>query len=131
VEDRSRAAWLIPTPEFQRDRLAERGLSRGPRELYLLLAEVIEREARACGMPIFVVDGGGGIDATVEAVEQHFESALTEGPLAETVAVRRDGDPGEVVRSFLCECGDRLCEVSLDVRVDAAGDAPVLAAGHG
>lgn len=153
VQDRSRAAWLIPTPEFQRLRLAERGLSRGARELYLLLAEMIEREARECGMPTFVIGGARGIDAMVAAVERHFEDALAEGPLAETVAERRallreankavvaqvrgfyarpwaDGDPGEVVRSFLCECGDRLCELSLDVPVDAAGDAPVLAAGH-
>ena len=104
-------------------------------------------------MPIFAVDCALGIDATVAAVERHFEDALGEGPRAETVAERRallreaneavvaqvrgfyarpsaDGDAGEVVRTFLCECGDELCELSLDVRVDAAGDAPVLAAGH-
>lgn len=153
VQDRSRAAWLMPTAEFRRARLAERGLPDGARELYELLTDVIERDARESDMPLFVVDGIRGIDATVADLERHFAASLAEGPLAEAVAERRallreaneavvaqvrgyyarpwaDGDPGGVVRTFLCECGDQFCEVSLDVRVDVAGNAPVLAAGH-
>jgi len=153
VDDRSRAVWLIPTPEFQRARLEERGLRRGAKELFLLLAGTIEREARDRGVPILLVDGARGVDATVAAVERRFEAALCEGPLAETGAERRallreaneavvaqvrgyyarpwaDGDPDEVVRTFLCECGGTLCHASVDVRVEVAADAPVLATGH-
>lgn len=142
-----------PDGGVPRARLEERGL-RAARELFLLLADTIEREARESDMPIFVVDGECGIDATVAAVERHFEDALAEGPLAETVAHRRallreaneavvaqvrgyyahlwaEGDPEQVVRTFLCECGGPLCEGSVDVRVDAAAAEPVLATGHG
>ncbi len=153
VEDRSRAAWLLPTTEFQRARLGERRLSRGMRELFLLLAEVIERDAREHHVRVLVVDGARGIDATVAAVERMFEDALAEGPRAETATERRtllreaneavvrrrgyharpwaDGDADAVVRTFLCECGDRLCDLSVDVRVGTAAAVPVLAAGHG
>ncbi len=89
VQDRSRALWLIPTPEFQRARLAERRLSGGARGLFLLLADTIEREARKHIMPILVVDGERGVAATLAAVERHFRTALAEGPLAETIAARR------------------------------------------
>ena len=153
VRDRSRAVWLVPTPAFQRARLEERGLSRGARELFLLLADTIEREAREHDVPMLVMDGERGIADTVEAVERHFEAALAEGPLGETVAERRallrdaneavvaqvcgyyarpwaEGDPEEVVRTFVCECGDRACDASVDVQVGAAAAAPVLAPEH-
>ena len=151
--DRSRALWLLPTPEFQRARLEERGLSDGARAFYLLLAETIEREAREHDVPILAVGSERGIAATVAAVERHFEAALAEGPRAKTVAERRallreaneavvaqlrgyyarpwaDGDAEAVVRTFLCECGDRTCETSVDVQVGAAAAVPVLAAEH-
>jgi dephospho-CoA kinase len=154
VQDQSRAVWLLPTPELQRARLEERGLRRRPRELYLLVAETIEREAREHGVRVLVVDGAHGIDETVAAVERLFEDALAEGPLAETVAERRallreaneaivaqvrgyyarpwaEGEADQVVRSFVCECGERSCEASVEVRVGVAAAAPVLAAGHG
>jgi len=154
VQDRSRAVWLIPTPEFQRARLEERGLPRGARELYLLLGETIEREAREADAPMCVVDGERGIDATLAAVERHFTAALTEGPVAESVTERRallretneavvaqvrgyyarpwaDGGPDEVVRRFLCECGDPGCDLSVEIRTGIADLTPVLAAGHG
>jgi len=102
---------------------------------------------------MLLVDGARGVDATVAAVERRFEAALCEGPLAETGAERRallreaneavvaqvrgyyarpwaDGDPDDVVRTFLCECGGTLCHASVDVRVEVAADAPVLANGH-
>lgn len=153
AQDPARAVWLIPTPEFQRARLEDRGLSPGVCELYLLLAATIEREASEHGAPILVVDGAGGIDATVAAVERRFEDALADGPVATTRAERRallreaneavvdqlrryharpwtGGDADASVRTFLCECGDPLCDVSVDVRVGVAAAAPVLASGH-
>jgi len=154
LQDRSRAVWLIPTPEFQRARLEERGLPRGARELYLLLAETIEHEARKADAPICGVGSWRGIDATVADVERHFAAALTEGPVAESVTERRallreaneavvaqvrgyyarpwaDGEPDEEVRTFLCECGDRRCDLTVEIPTGIAARTPVLAAGHG
>ena len=154
VQDRSRAVWLLATPELQRARLEERGLAHGPRELYLLHAEIIEREAREHGVRVLVADGSRSIDATVATVERLFEDALAEGPRAETAAERRrllregneaivaqvrgyyarpwaEGEADQTVRSFVCECGERSCEASVDVPVAVAAAAPVIAAGHG
>jgi dephospho-CoA kinase len=154
VQDHSRAVWLLMPPEFQRARLEERGLPRGPRQLYLLVAETIEREAREHGVRVVVVDGGRSIEATFAAVDRLFKDALAEGPLAETVAERRgllreaneaivaqvrgycarpwaEGEADQVVRSFVCECGERSCEADVEVPVGVAAAAPVLAAGHG
>lgn len=154
VQDRSRAVWLLATPEFQRAQLEERGLSRGPRELYSLHAETIERKAREHGVRVLIVDGSCGIEAMVAAVERLFKDALDEGPLAETVAERRgllregneaivaqvrgyyarpwaEGEADQVVRTFVCECGERSCEASVEVPVAVAAATPVLAAGHG
>jgi hypothetical protein len=153
VFDRDRAVWLIPTPELQRARLDERGLDAGTTELYLLTAAEICREAREQGMPVLTVDRSHGIDEVVAAVEALFADALGEGPRAETAAERRqllreaneaivaqvrgyyarpwaDGDANEVVRTFVCECGDRSCDLSVDLRVGEAAAERVLAAGH-
>jgi hypothetical protein len=101
-----------------------------------------------------VVDGARSIDATVTAVERLFEEALDEGPLAETGAERRrllregneaivaqvrgyyarpwaEGEADQVVRTFVCECGERSCAASVEVPVGVAAAAPVIAAGHG
>ena len=154
VRDRSRAVWLLVTPELQLARLEERQLSPGARELFLLLADIIEREAREHGVPIMVVDDTDSIEATVAAVERHFEVALAEGPRAKTGEERRallreaneavvaqirayharpwaEGEPDELVRAFLCECADPSCDLTVDLRVGVAAAAPVLAAGHG
>jgi hypothetical protein len=80
--------WLLPTPEFRRARIEERG-TRISDPLYRLVGAEIEREARAHGVPILVVDGSRGIEAMVAAVEERFASALAEGPRAETAAERR------------------------------------------
>jgi len=154
VHDRSRAVWLLPTPELQRALLEEQGVPHGARELALVLAETIGREARERNLQIVLVDGSRGVGATVAAVERLFADALSVGPRAETATERRallreaneaivaqvrgyyarpwaHGDPDEVRRSFLCECGDRGCELSVDVRVGVAAAAPVLADAHG
>ncbi|MDP8910251.1 MAG: hypothetical protein M3N47_14315 [Chloroflexota bacterium] len=127
VAERSRAVWLLPTPEFQRAQLEKRELPRGPRELYLLLAAEVAREAREHAVPILAVDGSQDISETVVAVERLFAEALAEGPRAETLDKRRallreanmaivsqvrgyfsrpwaDGEGDVVVREFVCEC---------------------------
>lgn len=153
VGDRSRAVWLIATPEFQRAQLADRGLEPGPTELYFLLSAEIAREAREKGMPVLTVDRAHGIDEVLAAVEALFADALADGPRAETAAERKEllraanqaiveqvrgyyarawanGDPNDVVRTFPCECGDPSCDLNVEVRVGDAGAEPVLAAGH-
>jgi hypothetical protein len=153
VGDRSRAVWLISTPEFQRAQLDERGLEPGPTELYLLLAAETKRQAKEQDMPIVTVDGSRGIGDVLAAVEAQFAEALAEGPCAETRAERRkllreanqaivaqvrgyyarpwaDGDANEVVRTFVCECGDPSCDLDVDLPVGVADAKRVLAAGH-
>jgi hypothetical protein len=154
VGDRSRAVWLLPTAEFQRARLEERGLSAGARGLYLLLAETIEREAREHDVPIVVVDDEHTVADTVAAVEAQLARALAHGPHAEALSERRallreaneavvaqvrgyyarpwaDGDADEVVRTFVCECGDADCDEDVRTTVGAAGRSSVLAGAHG
>ncbi len=154
IADRSRAVWLIPTPELQRRRLEERDLPRGPHELYLLLAATIEREAREHDVPILTVDEAATVEETVAAVEKHFAETLAAGPVAETATERRallrdanaavaaqvrayyarpwaEGKADSVIRAFLCECGDPGCDASVELAVGAFSAEPVLAPGHG
>jgi hypothetical protein len=154
IAARDRTVWLIPTPEFHRAQLDDRKLSRGPYELYRLLAAAIERQAKDHAVPILTVDGSRGIDELVAAVEQLFASALAAGPRAESSADRRallraanaaiesqvrgyfvrpwaDGDADAVVRTFVCECGDLGCDGSVELAVGALSAGPVLAPGHG
>jgi hypothetical protein len=152
--ERSRVVWLIPTRDVQATRLEERGLPPGPRRLYRLLAEVVEREAREQDVPMLTVDGALGLDGLVAAVEERFGAALAEGPRAETAAERRallreaneavaaqirgyyarpwaEGDAHGTVGTFACECGDRSCDANVEIAVGALSDGPVLAPGHG
>ena len=154
IADPARALWLIPTRELQVRQLAERRTPPGPSQLYLLLGEVIERDARAHEAPVLGVDGSRGIADTVAAVEDRFAAALAQGPRAESRAERRallreaneaiaaqirayyarpwaDGDAETVVREFLCECGEPACEASVELAVGALAAEPVLAPGHG
>jgi len=140
VAERSRAVWLIPTRAFQRTRLEERGLPEGPRELYLLLAAEIERDAEEHDVPVLRVDASQGIEEMLAAVESRFGDAVAAGPRARTPAERRallreanaaieaqvrgyyarswaDGDADAVVREFLCECGSRECYALVDLAV--------------
>ena len=88
VQDRSRAVWLLPTPEFQQARLEERRLASGERERFLLLAKTIEREARDHDVPTLVVNGRDGIEAGRPS-NGASKAHLPEGPTATTVAERR------------------------------------------
>ena len=151
--DPGRAVWLLPTPGFQQARFEERGLPQAARDVYLLLADTIARDAAAHGVPVLQVDGTLAVDELVEAVEGRFAAALVAGPTANDVRERQallreanlaqveqvrafyarpwaSGDSEVVERTFLCECGARDCveEVRLPVRLAAA--APALAPGH-
>jgi hypothetical protein len=151
--DPGRAVWLIPTPAFQRAQLAARGTTGGAAELYLLLAEVIDREAREHGAPTLSIDGALDVEATTQAVESLFADALAAGPRAESRDERgallreineaiaaqvrayfarpwADGDPDAVVRRFVCECGDTRCDVDLELPVGVLLGGPALAPGH-
>lgn len=153
IADRSRAVWLIPSVAFQRAQLEACGTSGGPAQLFLLLAEVIEHEAREHAVPILPIDGSKGAEETTDAVEGLFADALAAGPRAETLDERRallreaneaiaaqvrayytrpwaNGDPEKIVRDFVCECGDPACDASVEVAVAVAAE-PVLALGHG
>jgi hypothetical protein len=150
IADRSRAVWLIPSPEFHHSQLES--LAPGPRELSLLLATEIERETREHGAPTLTVDESHGIDQMLGAVEKAFAEAIAEGPRVETLAERRAllreanaataqqvrgyyarpwalGDADSTVGTFLCECGDPACEASVELAVGASA-RPVLAPGH-
>src|SRR4029453_16902588 len=61
LADRSRAVWLLPTPDFQRALLAARGTPPGPTALYLLLSERIAREASEHGAPPLLLAGPRGV----------------------------------------------------------------------
>jgi hypothetical protein len=154
IADSGRALWLIPSERFHQARLAEQELGAGPRGLYALLAEVIEREAREHRAPMLTVDGTLDVTAMTAAVEDRFAEALAAGPRADTPADRRallreaneavvgqvrdyyarpwaDGDAESVVREFVCECGDTDCDAIVELEVRSAAAGPALAAGHG
>jgi hypothetical protein len=154
IADPHQAVWLIPTPEFHRAQLEDQELSRGPHELYRLLAAAIERQARDHAVPILTLDGSRSIDELVASVDHLFASAIAAGPRAESTADRRellreanaatafqvrgyyarpwaDGDADSVIRIFVCECGDSGCDASVELAVGALSAEPVLAPEHG
>jgi hypothetical protein len=153
IADAARAVWLIPTPAFQRAQLAARGTTGGAAELYVLLNEVITREAAEHSVPTLTIDGSRSVEETTRAVESLFSDAVAAGPRAETLEERRtllreingaivaqvrgyyarpwaNGDPDAVVRRFVCECGDPACTVDLELTVAEVATGPALARGH-
>jgi hypothetical protein len=60
IADRSRAIWLLPTPEFQRALLAARGTPPGPTALYLLLRTRAGGERGHCGAGSWVLRAAVG-----------------------------------------------------------------------
>lgn len=152
IAERSRAVWLIPSAAFQRAQLAARETIGGHAQLYLLLSEIIEREAREHGAPMLAVDGSRGIAETAVPVERLFGDALAAGPRTQTLEERRallretndavaaqvrayyarpwaQGNP-EAVREFVCECGNPACDVDVRLKVGELGVGPALAPGH-
>jgi hypothetical protein len=156
IAERSRAVWLLPTSEFRRARIVERGGERPSDRLYDLMGEDIAREAALHNVPTLVVDASRGLSETIALVEDAFAEALADGPRAETGDERRalvraanrdivaqcQGylarpwstiDPEEMRREFVCECDDRECHELVELRVAAfpSSDAErVLAPGH-
>lgn len=153
LAERSRAVWLLPTRSFQRAQLAGRGTSAGHAELYLRLAEVIEREAGQYDVPVVAVDRSTGAAQTIRVIERLFADALAAGPRARTPGERQallremnqavvtqvrgyyarpwaDGDPEAVIREFLCECGEPACDLDVRLAVGQVAAAPALAADH-
>lgn len=153
IAERSRTVWLIPNAEFQRARLAARKTIGGHAQLYLLLGEIIEREAREHDPPTLAVDGSRGIAETADAVERLFRDALAAGPRAQTLEERKtllretneavaaqvrdyyarpwaQGNPAVVVRAFVCECGNPACDVDVRLKVGELAAGPALAPGH-
>lgn len=96
----ARAVWLLPTAEFQRARLEERGAPAGVSDpararenriqRELLMTAEIRRQTGERGLRTLVVDGSRTIEETTAAVETLFADPLAEGPRAETVAERSE-----------------------------------------
>ena len=150
---RSRAVWLMPTPEFQDRALSARGTAPGPRALYALLSDRIARDVAEHGVRTLVVDGARTVDGTVHVLEQMFSGALGAGPHARTRAERRAllreandalagqirdhharpwaaGDVDAVLLDVLCECADPACTATVTLPVGAPAADVVLAPGH-
>jgi hypothetical protein len=153
IADPSRAVWLLPTPDFQKAALAAQGTAPGPTALYVLLRDVIAREASKHGVQTLTIDSTRDIAATIAAVEELFAEALAHGPRAETHAERRAllrdankaiaaqvrayyarpwaaGNAETVLREFMCECGDASCDASLHVAVAALSSGALVAPDH-
>ena len=156
IAERSRAVWLLPTPEFRRARIEQRGGARPPDRLYDLIGEDIAREAAVHDVPTLVVESSRGLSQMIALVEDAFADALAEGPRAETRDERRallraanrdvvaqcEGylarpwstiAADEMRREFVCECDDPTCRELVELRVLAfpSSDAErVLAPGH-
>jgi hypothetical protein len=155
IAARERAVWLIPTADLQRARLGEGG--RSPAELFVLLAETIEQEAREHGAPIVDADGSRDVEEMVAAVEGMFAAALAEGPCATSASERlallryandavvsqclaylarpwTTGDAESFVRTFVCECDDPECDAPVELSIAAferaAEAGPVIAGDH-
>ncbi|MGI5347365.1 hypothetical protein ACQEU8_04135 [Streptomyces sp. CA-250714] len=136
------ALWLLPTPEFQRDRLDERDLRPGVGEFYQHLGDVIGAEVRQFGGRVVVVDGSCGPEHVVMEAEGHFADVLAQGPVATSPLERRQllryanrafvvqyqtfftrswaralGDTSDVVLPFSCECAREGCEEQVDLSV--------------
>jgi ribose 1,5-bisphosphokinase PhnN len=157
VAPRTRAVWLLPTPEFREARLAERGGERPADRLYDLIGEEITREAYLCDVPTLVVDGTRDLSELIALVEGLFADTLADGPRADRQDERRallraanrdivaqcvgylarpwsTLDPDAMRREFLCECDDPDCGELVELRVAAfpsSDDERVLAPGHG
>ncbi len=144
-----RAVWLMPGADVLEERLDERRMTGGRKELYLALADEIARQID--GARTLTADGD--LEETVAQVEEVFADALAEGPVAATVVERRallryanraavdqhlaffarpwsPGDARTTVFGFVCECGDPACEAFIDLAIADFPDGPLLSPTH-
>jgi hypothetical protein len=150
------AVWLLPSQVEQRARLEQRHPDAVPPRYLQQWARVAERAA-ASGVPILSVDNLT-VEQTVAEVEQVFARRLCEGPVATTVARRREllrhtnraiisqclgwlaHQPGHGIRlpaqMFECECARPDCAALVELPIEAAecavasGPPAIIAAGH-
>lgn len=142
----ARSVWLMPTGEFQsRNRPSDR--------IRIHPIEDVAAEAKAHGIPMVVVDGLRPIGRIVDEVEALLIDSLSVGPLAaaadERQALLREANLAVVqqirsgcarpwasnladaqVRTFVCECGQRTCDVELQLPVATAATQRVIAPSH-
>lgn len=141
--DPARAVWLDPIEDFQ---LRHRSAA------WVEIGRSAD-EARACGVPTVAVNGTRPIRDVVDEVEALLADPLRSGPRAASADERRallraanldvvdqirtgcarpwaTAEPDPQVRSFVCECGDPLCDLDVDATVGVAATAPVVAEGH-
>jgi nucleotide-binding universal stress UspA family protein len=88
----------------------------------------VGRESRDHGAAVLdalLMEQGEALTATSFELE-----APRAKPVDALLAAASEADADEVVRTFLCECGEPLCEATVDVTVALAAAGPVLAA-HG
>lgn len=154
--DAGRVVWLLPSRAVQRARL-ERRHPDGIPARYLRLWQSAADRAAASGDPVVTVDDLT-VEETLAEVERLFAGRLAEGPLARTVAGRREvlrhsnlaivgqcrgwlahqPDPRARVAAqrFDCECGRPGCLALVELPVEAAESAVaaglpgILAPGH-
>jgi hypothetical protein len=96
LDSTENAVWLIPTPEFQRERLFERPTTTWDEtsdparalanriEREHRVTEAIERAAEERGFTTLRVDGTRDLSRMQVAVEEAFRPVLARGPSAET-----------------------------------------------
>ncbi|MBL3806249.1 hypothetical protein ACWGSE_21120 [Streptomyces diastaticus] len=153
VPDPARAVWLMPSPELQRSRLAERGLPAGVHTLYtLLLADIAARvEAHGLAGRVVTVTPDATPSDTRTAAEALLAGALADGPVAATAAERQalrraeneavaaqyrahlarpwtTGDPRTAPVTLTCECAEPKCTARLTLPLGAfppASGAPL------
>ncbi|MFC8823905.1 hypothetical protein ACFT9I_00905 [Streptomyces sp. NPDC057137] len=136
------ALWLFPTPGLRRERLNERHLPPGTRELYEHLSDVIAEEAEQFRDQVVVIDESWSLEQVVAEVERRFGAVLTQGPTAKDRAERSQliryanrasvdqyrsyftrpwaralEDISDVVLPFSCECAHAACDEQVSLAV--------------
>jgi hypothetical protein len=141
--DPARAVWLDPVADFQ---LRHRSAA------WVEISRSAD-EARAYDIPTVTIDGARPIHDVVDEVEALLRGPLRTGPNAVSPDERRallrnanvdiveqiragcarpwaTAEPDTQIRSFVCECGDRACDLDVDASVGAAATKPVIAERH-
>jgi hypothetical protein len=137
------AAFLLPTPEFQRTGLYRRQPGRRPQlvERDALLAEGIRAQAVRNGRRTIEVDGSRGPVGVVTRLEALFAPILEAPRPAPDLAAMRRHENGLIAENlvaagiasypFACECGRSGCMERVEVpAAGLAARAPIVASAH-